>query len=227
MVKVLGESGRYVSNQVVASFHGMHAVAFITVAALAAIAGFLICFCLLRRSVPPVVSITAPTAFLAVDFLVWRVASWKLNVFEKTRVDMRRGVTGEAIVAATLEDLPDEFCVINDPTTDSGNLDHVMVGPTGVFIIDAKNWRGIVTPDGQGDLLLNGRRPDDIIKPFLGRLMKIREKVRVLVPETNPFFQALFAFTSAKVDAPWGKTGNVLCMRDDQLVNFEFLGVIV
>lgn len=221
MAKVLGKSARYVSNQAVSSFRRMYAVAFITVALLATICGFLICLSFLHPKISPVISYGAPVVLLGMDILIWKISSRKLDTFERQRVNWKRGVTGEAIVAATLEDLSDEFCVINDLTTDFGNLDHVVVGPTGVFVIDAKNWRGIVAADGKGDVTVNGRRPDGAsVKAFLSRLMTIKEKVRVLAPETNPYFQALFIFTSAKVDANWGSTGKVLCMRDDQLVGY-------
>lgn len=221
MAMVLGESARYVSNQAVSSFRRMQAVAFVAVALLGAASGFIICLSLLRPRISPVISYGAPVALLGADFLIWKISSRKLAALEKQRVDWRRGVTGEAIVAATLENLTDDFYVINDLTTDFGNLDHVVVGPTGVFIIDAKNWRGIVASDGKGDVTVNGRRPDGTsVKAFLGRLMTVREKVRVLAPEINSYFQALFVFTSAKIDANWGSTGKVLCMRDDQIVDY-------
>jgi hypothetical protein len=34
------------------------------------------------------------------------------------------------------------------------------------------------------------------------------------------FYEAVFVFTSARVDANWGKTSNVNCLRDDQLRDY-------
>lgn len=48
-------------------------------------------------------------------------------------------------------------------------------------------------------------------------MLEIRDKVRTLAPGPEPFFQALFVFTAARVEAKWGSTGNVHCIRDDQL----------
>jgi len=48
---------------------------------------------------------------------------------------MTKGATGEATVALALTRFPDSFSVINDLATPFGNLDHVVVGPTGVFIL--------------------------------------------------------------------------------------------
>lgn len=42
----------------------------------------------------------------------------------------------------------------------SGNLDHVLIGPARVFVIDAKNWSGQLRIDGMS-LRQNGRRRDD------------------------------------------------------------------
>jgi hypothetical protein len=83
---------------------------------------------------------------------------------------MRRGAAGEIHVGNILTDFPDDFCVINDLTTPFGNLDHVVVGPTGVFVLDSKNWRGVVSADGKGELLLNGQPTDKPhVRQFVGR----------------------------------------------------------
>lgn len=134
---------------------------------------------------------------------------------------MLRGAMGEHHVADKLANFPDEFCVINDLTTPFGNLDHVVIGPTGVYVLDSKNWRGVVSGNGKGELLWNGQPTDKpLIRPFIGRVMGIRDKVRTLAPGLDPFYQAAFVFTSARVDAKWGYTGSVHCITDDQLHNY-------
>ena len=55
---------------------------------------------------------------------------------------MQTGAAGEIGVGFILQNFPDGFHVINDLTTPFGNLDHVVIGPTGVFVIDAKLARG-------------------------------------------------------------------------------------
>jgi hypothetical protein len=117
--------------------------------------------------------------------------------------------------------LPDDFYVIHDVATAHGNLDHVVVGPTGVFIVDAKNWRGIVTSDGRRELLLNGRRTDKPqVGPVVNRMLNVRDKVRVLAGGVDPYYDVVLVFTSAWVDAPWGSTGAARCIRDDQLFDY-------
>ncbi|MGG5257542.1 nuclease-related domain-containing protein [Phycicoccus avicenniae] len=59
------------------------------------------------------------------------------------------GAEGERRVAAALATLPDDFLVLHDrllmPGVTESNLDHLVVGPTGVLLVDAKNWSGQVT----------------------------------------------------------------------------------
>jgi Nuclease-related domain len=57
-----------------------------------------------------------------------------------------KGGHGEQLTARRLARLPDSWHVFHDlkvPVPDSmANLDHVVVGPTGVFVIDSKAWSG-------------------------------------------------------------------------------------
>lgn len=96
-----------------------------------------------------------------------------------------------------------------------------MVGPTGVFVLDAKNWRGVVQADGKGELLLNGKPTAKAdIRRYVGRIMGVKEKVRSLPGGAEFYFQGVFVFTAARVEAAWGKTGNVHCLREDQLRDY-------
>lgn len=59
-----------------------------------------------------------------------------------------RGADGEDATARVLTTLPPEFVVLHDlqwPGRQRANIDHVVVGPTGVFVVDTKNWSGTVT----------------------------------------------------------------------------------
>ena len=57
----------------------------------------------------------------------------------------RKGVQGEESVAWELSYLSHEFLLLNDLMLpgSKGNLDHVVVGPTGVFIVETKNYSGM------------------------------------------------------------------------------------
>lgn len=59
------------------------------------------------------------------------------------------GAIGEQRVAETLTALPMSWTVIHDrllmPGITESNLDHVLVGPPGVVLVDAKNYAGDIT----------------------------------------------------------------------------------
>lgn len=154
-------------------------------------------------------------------WVLYKRGDGKLDALEKQRVAMMRGASGETTVAMALENFPDDYRVLHDLTTESGNLDHVVVGPAGVFLLDAKNWRGVVSADGKGELLCNGQPTDKpLVRQFMGRIMGIKDKVKTLAPGLDPYFQPVFVFTSARVEANWGTTGTVHCIRDDQLYSY-------
>jgi hypothetical protein len=95
-----------------------------------------------------------------------------------------------------------------------------VVGPTGVYVIDAKNWTGSVKADGQGELLLNGKPlPKPVIKALLGAVMDFQGKLKALT-ETDYFVRGLIVFPNAYVEANFGSTREVHCVKNDRLVAY-------
>jgi hypothetical protein len=60
-----------------------------------------------------------------------------------------QGRVGELVVSAALSRLiPAGYALIDDvrwPGTQKANIDHLVYGPSGMFVVDAKNWSGNVT----------------------------------------------------------------------------------
>lgn len=69
-----------------------------------------------------------------------------------------KGARGEERVAWMLRQLPDRYHVFNDFIAGSAHVDHVVVGPAGVFAIETKNWRGQVTVEDD-HILVDGQLP--------------------------------------------------------------------
>ena len=66
-----------------------------------------------------------------------------------------KGAAGEEIVARELSRLPAGYHVFHALDAGGGllmwhggDMDHVVVGPSGVFVVETKNWRGEVTLSG-------------------------------------------------------------------------------
>lgn len=70
-----------------------------------------------------------------------------------------KGARGEEKVSELLQTLPDDYHVFNDFVAMGKHVDHVVVGPSGVFSIETKFWKGKVTLE-EGCILLDGRLPD-------------------------------------------------------------------
>jgi hypothetical protein len=142
MAKILGESGRYVSDEAIRQRRRILVTVCLVIALLGLIEGIIL------SSYIPLGWLAGwgKTAILFVALIgIWVIDKWgneKLTVIEKKQDNMRRGAAGEIQVGHLLTNLPDEFCVINDLSTPNGNIDHVVVGPTGVFVLDTKAWRG-------------------------------------------------------------------------------------
>jgi len=68
-----------------------------------------------------------------IGFTLWMEAS-----------STRKGWEGEQRVASELSYLNDDFLLLNDVVLwgGRGNIDHIVVGPTGVFVIETKNYSG-------------------------------------------------------------------------------------
>src|SRR3954452_18934163 len=69
-----------------------------------------------------------------------------------------RGALGEERTAATLRELPAAWTALHDvrwPGRRFANIDHIVIGPGGVFVVDSKNWSGNITVSA-GVLRQNG-----------------------------------------------------------------------
>ena len=83
--------------------------------------------------------------------LLWRKGAHRVKSFFI-------GARGEERVAGALLTLGDEWHVFNDFVANGIHVDHVAVGPSGVFAVETKNWRGAVTVE-EGHILVDGSLP--------------------------------------------------------------------
>lgn len=93
------------------------------------------------------------------------VLAWSVTIGRRRLDSFLKGAKGEEWVARTLSFLPTGFHVYHGITAPSSlfgqaaDYDHVVVGPTGVFLVETKNWTGrIDVRDGR--ILYNGEEPD-------------------------------------------------------------------
>jgi hypothetical protein len=80
-----------------------------------------------------------------------RARSWKRffgGSFKRDYDSWAQGAEGEETVGKILEGLHEEgWCVIHDVSFGRGNIDHIVVGPGGIFTIETKSRASKVWPD--------------------------------------------------------------------------------
>ena len=88
-----------------------------------------------------------------------------------------KGARGEEKVAAILRSLPAPYHIFNDFVACGRHIDHVVVGPAGVYAVETKFWRGRVTIE-DGDILLDGSLPDrSPLAQVLGEAKLVKEQL--------------------------------------------------
>jgi len=69
-----------------------------------------------------------------------------------------KGARGEEVMAGVLARLPDDWHVFHDFEAGKYHVDHVLMGPAGVFAVETKNWRDPVALES-GELIVGGHVP--------------------------------------------------------------------
>ena len=115
----------------------------------------------------------------------------------------RRGYEGERVVGELLEDsLSDKYHVFNDVKFPGrkANLDHIVIGPSGIFVLDTKNWRGTVAWAEDGETLLWNGEPEKkgTAKVILADALDVHDKLKTLTNK-DYFIKPVLVFPLAKV----------------------------
>ncbi len=80
----------------------------------------------------------------------------------KQRGILHSGAEGEKRVLELLSRLPKDFYVITDVELIIGHktaqIDHIIIGPTGIFIVETKNLKGTISGNAKDEMLLKTKR---------------------------------------------------------------------
>ena len=114
-----------------------------------------------------------------------------------------KGADGEVATASLLAGLSPEWSAIHDvrwPSRRLANIDHILVGPGGIFVIDSKNWSGRITVDG-GHLRQNGRSREKAVAGCADAALAVAELA-------GPFADRVFpvlCFTRDETITGWSR----------------------
>lgn len=152
MAKIHGSAGQYPRTQAERILlRGMQVV----LMAMLVYGGFVGFFLAHGRAVWAWVGLVCvPLLLLAAE----RLAQPWLKRARQEQRKYERGASGEELVGMLLEDLPDDWHVFHSMQINEGSdLDHVVVGPGGIYYISTKNHRGLISTGPDGRLLYNNQ----------------------------------------------------------------------
>jgi hypothetical protein len=161
-------------------------------------------------------------SIIAIGAAVW--AWWGIRRSFEAAKAVRLGLEGERAVADTLEALAqDGYRAFHDLQSERGdcNIDHVLVGPAGVFAIETKTRR---KPDGDGGdakirydgeavrvgagprdtgPVVQARAAADEVKGYLERTTGLKVRVMPVVLYPGWFVEGEQGARAARVNGPW------------------------
>ncbi len=150
--------------------------------------------------------------------------AWVLVHSRQRLQNFLKGARGEEEVARILSYLPVGYSVFHGVSLAParlmgapGDIDHVVLGPTGVFAIETKNWSGRLSlRDGQ--LLLDGRTlPRSPIEQAKASAKRI-EQALAAGCGFKVAVQPVVCFVSSRIEGGRrGSGGVILCGRDELL----------
>lgn len=106
------------------------------------------------------------------------------------------GAIGEYDVGLVLSRLPHEFHVFHGLGFYAGDVDHVVVGPTGIFVVETKNHSGTISLR-DGGLYRNGELlRHDFVHQATSEAIYVKRQLKTQVP---CHIQPLVVFSRAKV----------------------------
>jgi hypothetical protein len=220
MAKVFGEPGKHAGRQSVEAFKRMFKTVFVFGLVVAFCEGVLLTLSVTTHARPALLFLSGALGI----FLLWLAydANRRVDKHETDRMSWRKGAVGEYEVGAELERLSDDYSVFNNVNTSTfGNFDHIVVGPTGLFAIETKNWKGSIAANGAGELTKNGRDSSTPhVQNFFRRAMQLKDQVVALTHFEDARVQCVMVFPKAHVTAQFRSTGYVHCLELDRLRDY-------
>jgi hypothetical protein len=148
-------------------------------------------------------SLLAPRLGLVLGGLAAVAAGWALRFRPSLEaVVWRRGAVGERRTARLLGPLERQgWVVLHDLAVPGSraNIDHLVIGPGGIFVIDSKQYRGRLRLDPSG-WLWHGHYP---LAPTLQAVSFEADQAALVLPDPGVVVVPIVAVHGAQV--PWGK----------------------
>lgn len=163
----------------------------------------------------------------AVGFLFLMLAGLFAYTLTRSRArlnDFMKGARGEESVARLLAFLPSDYHVYHGLTPgtrglfrDPGDYDHIVVGPSGIFLVETKNWNGRITIQ-DGRVLYNGKEPDrPPLEQAANSALELRNRLKDESGLDVDVHPVLCFVSGTLAGGPTGLSGVAICSVHDLL----------
>jgi len=143
-------------------------------------------------------------------------------VFYRLYRGYQQGFEGEKQVTKVLSStLSDDYFLINDVQLVEGkrsNIDHIVLGPTGIFVLETKNHSGKIVCYGDSWTGI-GQNPSTQARVNASRVHEVVKASGIF--ESKLWVQAVAVFANKKVELDVRKApSNVRVLKIDELTNY-------
>lgn len=148
-------------------------------------------------------------AGLVVICLGTQALRWRFRAMAKERLKLMRGAQGEALTSWLLSRLPGDWHVFNNVLLGPDwDVDHVVVGPRGLFCVSTKSWRGLLGERG-GEFCHNNI-PTDVLRSARLQAVTLHGQLRTHsggapVPYVHPVLSVPLAHVEGFGPGPFQK----------------------
>ncbi len=114
-----------------------------------------------------------------------------------------KGLEGEDIVSDYLKQLPHDYFIYNDVNLPGkkGNIDHVVIGPNGIFVIETKNYSGKYLIKGNDWFYYKGGNYHNVktnpAHQVIRNTLELKKFLESKGVDTSIWFQAIVAFKNS------------------------------
>ena len=129
-----------------------------------------------------------------------------------------KGARGEEVVAGTLARLSDDWHVFHDFEAGRHHVDHVLIGPAGVFAVETKYWRDPVRLES-GELIVGGHVPNH---PPIAQAAAEAKSVKAALERTGwtGDVEPVVCFASGTFQGDFATVGKVLVANAEAFVKW-------
>lgn len=209
-MKILRESGKYLKRKAIQNLS-------LAILCLMLFAGIFL------SSVPPFPFYINLGSYNGVRTLATLFPLIGTLLFQRKYRRYKHGLEGENHVTKTLSStLNDEYYLINDvwlPDGKKGNIDHIVLGPTGIFAVETKNQTGKIECNGDVWNGVIGRNPS---KQARDNAFRVHDAIASseIFKSRKLWVQGVVVFANKDVDLDVQNPHKVDILKSDGLVNY-------